>query len=69
MLDLRMRRRPGQLVLGIERVHGPRIRVTALPRGSAVPEAVLVDDEPLGGGRAAFSVSGAHEVVFLSAGG
>lgn len=64
-LDLRVRRRPGQLVLGVERVHGPRIRLTALPRGTAAPESVLVDDEPLGGGRAAFSVSGEHEVVFV----
>jgi hypothetical protein len=64
LLDLRLRRRPGRLVLRVELVQGPRPRLTAeLPPPFAVSQ-VTLDDEALGAGRATFEVSGSHEVSF-----
>ena len=63
-LDLRLSRRPGRMRLRIERVHGPRIRFAATVRSATPVEHVTLDDEPLGGGRAVFEASGAHELEF-----
>jgi hypothetical protein len=63
-IDLRVRRRPGRIVLGAERVHGPPIHLVAQVRSPARIESVALDDEPLGGGRARFLVTGEHELVF-----
>jgi hypothetical protein len=65
-LDLRIRRRPGRTVLGIERLNGPRIRVIARLRSREAATLVTVNDEPLSADRAVFEVSGAHEVGFVT---
>jgi hypothetical protein len=64
MLDLRLRRRPGRLVLRVELLQGPRPRMVAeLPAAYPVSQ-VTLDDEALGGTRATFEVAGSHEVTF-----
>ncbi|HWA15586.1 MAG TPA: hypothetical protein VG817_04080, partial [Gemmatimonadales bacterium] len=64
LLDLRVRRRPGRVVLRVELLQGPRPRVVAeLPTPAPVSQ-VTLDDEALGGTRATFEVSGSHEVSF-----
>jgi hypothetical protein len=64
LLDLRLRRRPGRLVLRVELVQGPRPRMTAeLPPAFSVAQ-VTLDDEALGGTRGTFEVSGSHELSF-----
>lgn len=64
-LDLRLRRRPGKLVLRVERTHGPRLRVVATRPPEAPAGLLLLNDEPLGGGRAAFEAGELDEVTFL----
>jgi hypothetical protein len=69
LLDLRLRRRPGRLVLRVELLQGPRPRLTVeLPAAYSVAQ-VTLDDEALGGARAAFEVSGSHELSFYLEGG
>jgi glycogen debranching enzyme len=63
-LDLRLRRRPGRLRLGVARVHGPRIRFAATVRSQAPVDHITLDDEPLGASRAVFEASAEHELEF-----
>lgn len=64
LLDLRLRRRPGRLVLRVELVQGPRPRLTVeLPKSYPVSQ-VTLDDEALGSTRATFEVAQSHEVSF-----
>ncbi len=63
-LDLRVRRRPGGTLLGVERRHGPSLRILATRPGTP-PSGVLLNDEPLGGGRAVFEAGEHDEVTFL----
>jgi hypothetical protein len=63
-LDLRLRRRPGRMCLGIARVHGPRIRFAATVRSQAPVDHISLDNEPLGGSRAVFEAGGEHELEF-----
>ncbi len=64
MLDLRLRRRPGRLVLRVELLQGPRPRMSVeLPPSHPVSQ-VTLDDEALGGARATFDVAGSHEISF-----
>lgn len=67
LLDLRLRRRPGRLVLRVELLQGSRPRLTVeLPASVPVAQVVL-DDEALGGASATFEVAGSHEVSFYLA--
>lgn len=61
LLDLRLRRRPGAVVLRVEKLQGPRLRIVAALRGAAVT-AVSLNDEPLGGSRAVFEIADEAEV-------
>jgi hypothetical protein len=63
-LDLRLRRRPGRLRLGVARVHGPRIRFAATVRSPSPLDHITLDDDPLGGSRAVFEASAEHELEF-----
>lgn len=64
-LDLRLRRRPGRMVLRVERTHGPRLRINATLPGLGHAAAVTLNDEPLGGGRAVFETAERDEVAFV----
>jgi hypothetical protein len=64
-LDLRLRRRPGKVVLRVERAHGPRLRILAARPPGAPDGPILLNDEPLGGGRAVFETGEHDEVAFL----
>ncbi|MDX2119898.1 MAG: GH116 family glycosyl hydrolase [Gemmatimonadota bacterium] len=64
-LDLRLRRRPGRVVLRVERTHGPRLRLHATLPGLPASAAVTLNDEPLGGGRAVFDTAERDEVAFV----
>lgn len=64
VLDLRLRRRPGRLVLRVELLQGPRPRLTVELPGSAAVTEVMLDDEVMGGSRVTFDVAGSHEVSF-----
>ena len=66
-LDLRIRRRPGRIVLQVERSHGPRLRLNATLPGLSPAAAVTLNDEPLGGGRAVFETAERDEVAFVEA--
>jgi glycogen debranching enzyme len=63
-LDLRLRRREGRQVLQVSRLHGPPIRLTANLRSRTALAGVLLNDEPLGGGRAVFDTGEQDEVQF-----
>ncbi|MFI5235864.1 MAG: GH116 family glycosyl hydrolase [Gemmatimonadales bacterium] len=66
VLDLRVRRRSGQLVIQCRRTHGERIHVELSPRGLGPVHAITIDGTELPGGpRAAFEADGEHEVVFF----
>ena len=64
-LSLRLRRRPGKVVLRVERTHGPRLRVIVTRPPGAPAGPLLLNDEPLGGGRAVFEAGEQDEVAFL----
>lgn len=65
VLDLRVRRRPGKLVVQVRRTHGERIHVELAPRGLSAVTGIEVDGEPFpGGARIAFEADGEHEVGF-----
>ncbi|HET9294828.1 MAG TPA: hypothetical protein VFO06_11085 [Gemmatimonadales bacterium] len=64
VLDVRLRRRFGQVVARVERTHGPRIHVEFRLRGVAAPSSVLVDDVELGGARAGFEADGHHVLIW-----
>ncbi len=66
-VNLRLRRRPGSIVLRVERAHGPRLRLAASLRSRDAPAGLTLNDEPLGGHRAVFDVSGEEEVRWFSA--
>jgi hypothetical protein len=61
-LDLRLRRRPGAIVLRVEKLQGPRLRLSASLRDPAGVTALSLNDEPLGGSRAVFDIGGEDEV-------
>lgn len=64
LLDLRLRRRPGRLVLRVELLQGPRLRLSVeLPPAYPVSQ-VTLDDDAMGGVRATFEVAQSHEVSF-----
>jgi glycogen debranching enzyme len=63
-LDIEIQRRPGRLVIRVDRAHGPRIHLVLEPRGLPPVTAVTLDEQPLGAGRAVFEVGGRHEAVF-----
>jgi hypothetical protein len=63
-LGFRLRRTSGGVVLQVARERGPRIRLAASLRDADRLTVVTLNDEPLGGGRAVFEVSGEHEVEF-----
>lgn len=66
VLDLRLKRRAGQLVVHCRRTHGERIHVELAPRGLAAVRAISVDGVDLPGGPSvAFDADGEHEVVFF----
>jgi glycogen debranching enzyme len=64
VLDLELRRKPGQLLVRIRRTFGPGIRMRLAPRTAATPVSFAVDEVELGGAGAQFQVSDQHEVVF-----
>lgn len=66
VLTVRMRRRFGQVAAKVERVHGPRMHVDFVLRGTPADAAVLVDDVELRGGRVAFEADGNHALVWHS---
>lgn len=66
MLDLRLRRRPGAIVLRIERLQGPRLRLSVALRSRAPLGGLTLNDEPLGGGRAVFDTGSEDEVRWLT---
>jgi hypothetical protein len=66
LLDLRLRRRPGAIALRVERLQGPRLRLSVSLRSRAPLAGLTLNDEPLGGGRAVFDVGSEDEVRWLT---
>ena len=64
VLDLELRRRPGQLIARVARSFGPGLQLKLAPRSAAAPLRVMVDDIELGGTSAQFQVRDQHEVIF-----
>ena len=64
VLDLELRRRPGQLIARVARQFGPGLQLRLAPRLEPAPVSVTVDDVPLGGTSAQFQVRDEHEVIF-----
>jgi len=64
VLNVRMRRRFGQVAARVERAHGPRIHVDFALRGGAASESVMLDDVELRGARVAFEADGSHALVW-----
>jgi hypothetical protein len=64
VLDLELRRRPGQLIARVVRSFGPALHLTLAPRLAAPPLSIMVDDLMLGGTSAQFQVRDQHEVIF-----
>ena len=65
MLDIELRRRPGQLIARIERTFGPPLQIKLTPRHDGTPSAVMVDDVMVGSARAQFQVRDQHDVIFF----
>jgi hypothetical protein len=66
MLDLRLRRRPGAIALRVEKIQGPRLRLTAALRARVPLTGLTLNDEPLGGSRAVFEIGSEDEVRWLT---
>ncbi|MEO8140502.1 MAG: hypothetical protein ABI742_12690, partial [Gemmatimonadota bacterium] len=66
MLNLRLRRRPGAVVFRIERLQGPRLRLSVALRARVPLGGLTLNDEPLGGGRAVFDTGSEDEVRWLT---
>jgi glycogen debranching enzyme len=64
VLDIELRRRPGQLIVRVARSFGPGIQVQLSPRTDAQPLSIMVDDSILAGSSAQFQVRDQHEVIF-----
>jgi glycogen debranching enzyme len=64
VLDIELRRRPGQLIARVARSFGPGLQLRLTPRTAALPRSILVDDVELGGSGAQFQVRDQHEVIF-----
>jgi glycogen debranching enzyme len=64
VLDLELRRRPGQLIARVVRSFGPGIQLRLAPRLELPPQGILVDDVPLSGTSAQFQVRDRHEAIF-----
>lgn len=60
-LDLRFQRTTSGFTLKASRSQGPRLRVTVWLEELS-PTGIWIDEEPLGGQRAAFDLTGEHEV-------
>jgi len=68
-IDVEVRRNPGGLIVRVNRVAGPGIRVTLAPRGLPPGAAVQLGEETLGSvGRAVFAAESRHEVIFTGSG-
>jgi glycogen debranching enzyme len=64
VLDVELRRRPGQLIARVSRSFGPGIQLRLTPRTDAPVAGITVDDVALGGDGARFQVRDRHEVIF-----
>ena len=64
VLDIELRRRPGQLIARVVRSFGPGLQLKLSPRTETEPVSVMVDDIMLGGSSAQFQVRDQHEVIF-----
>jgi glycogen debranching enzyme len=64
VLDVQLRRRPGQLVARVQRTFGPAIQLRLAPRGIGDSAFITVDNVQLGGSAAQFQVHDQHEVIF-----
>jgi len=64
VLDVELRRRPGQLIARIARTFGPGLQFRLAPRMETAPQSILVDDVQLSGAIAQFQVRDQHEVIF-----
>jgi hypothetical protein len=66
MLDLRLRRRPGAIALRVEKLQGPRLRLSVSLRARVPLTGLTFNDEPLGGSRAVFDIGAEDEVRWLT---
>lgn len=66
ILDLELRRTAGGLRLRVARTFGPGVQVVVEPRDIQAGSSLLVDGEPLAGGRVQFQANDRHEVLVLS---
>jgi hypothetical protein len=64
VLDIELRRRPGQLITRVTRSFGPGLQFKLAPRTEGSPLNVMVDDVSMGGTSAQFQVRDQHEVIF-----
>lgn len=64
VLDIELRRRPGQLIARVVRSFGPGLQLKLTPRTETPPVSIMVDDIVLGGASAQFQVRDQHEVIF-----
>jgi hypothetical protein len=64
VLDLELRRRPGQLLVRVARRFGPGLQLKLAPRLEITPQSILIDDVEVGGTSVQFQVRDQHEVIF-----